>query len=191
VAALMKMPGHPGLFRRGSSYYHRASVPVDIQATYPKVEETFSLGTKDHREAVIRVRVAAAEVDARFEAHRRMIAPQRSELVEELSPEEIKRLKDAYCHNLLEEDEEVRLGGFEEIEEEGNLVSDPQFEPRPTFVEREEVVADMDEVNRYNLARGKLDSFHRGEAEEMLSWDGAGVKLAEGSSSWPRLVRSL
>lgn len=189
MAALVKMPGHPRLFRRGSTYYHRASIPADIKATYPKTEETFTLGTKDHREAVIRVRVAAAEVDAKFEAHRRMNAAQRSEPVDELSPEQIKRLKDAYYHHLLEEDEEVRLDGFEEIDDEGNLVSEQQFEPRPTFEEREEVVADMNEVNRYNLARGKQDPFHRSEAEEVLSWDG--VKLAEGSLSWPRLVRAL
>ena len=41
------MPGHPRLYRRGATYWHRAAVPVDIKKSYPKTEETFSLGTKD------------------------------------------------------------------------------------------------------------------------------------------------
>lgn len=46
------MPGHPRLYRRGAVYWHRAAVPVDIKDTYPKAEDTFSLRTKDHREAL-------------------------------------------------------------------------------------------------------------------------------------------
>lgn len=56
------MPNHPRLLRRGASFYHRAAVPADIKATYPKTEETFSLRTKDFREAVRRARVEAARV---------------------------------------------------------------------------------------------------------------------------------
>ncbi|SLN74311.1 hypothetical protein ROA7450_04213 [Roseovarius albus] len=43
------MPGHTRLYRRGATYYHRAAVPVDIIATYPKSEETFSLRTKSYK----------------------------------------------------------------------------------------------------------------------------------------------
>ncbi|MEQ8321851.1 MAG: hypothetical protein RH946_16425 [Rhodospirillales bacterium] len=46
------MPAHPRLYRRGATYYHRAAIPVDIKDTYPKSEETFSLGTKDHAEGL-------------------------------------------------------------------------------------------------------------------------------------------
>ncbi|MDX9860435.1 MAG: hypothetical protein RBS99_05910 [Rhodospirillales bacterium] len=52
-------------------YYHRAAIPVDIADTYPKTEETFSLKTPDYQEALKLVRVAAVEVDKRFEQHRR------------------------------------------------------------------------------------------------------------------------
>ncbi len=57
MEALEKMPGHPRLYRRGATYYHRAAVPKDIMDSYPKREETFSLKTKDHAEAIRRVRV--------------------------------------------------------------------------------------------------------------------------------------
>jgi hypothetical protein len=70
VAGLEKMPGHPRLYRRGNTYYHRAAAPLDIVGTYGKREETFSLKTKDYAEAVRRVRRAAAEVDQKFTAHR-------------------------------------------------------------------------------------------------------------------------
>jgi hypothetical protein len=50
------------LVRRGNVYYHRASIPTDIKDTYPKSEETFSLKTRDFREAVKLVRVAAEAI---------------------------------------------------------------------------------------------------------------------------------
>ncbi|WP_371808667.1 DUF6538 domain-containing protein [Ruegeria sp. HKCCD7221] len=50
------MPGHPRLYRRGSTYYHRAAVPKDLADSYGKVEETFSLRTKIRAEALVRVR---------------------------------------------------------------------------------------------------------------------------------------
>ncbi|KIX15207.1 DUF6538 domain-containing protein [Dethiosulfatarculus sandiegensis] len=65
------------LVRGGNVYYHRASIPADIKDSYPKSEKTFSLKTRDYREAVKLVRVAAVEVDLKFEEHRRKIAGQR------------------------------------------------------------------------------------------------------------------
>ena len=90
------MPGHPRLYRRGATYYHRAAVPVDIRGTYPKTEETFSLRTTDHREAVRRVRVAAAEVDRRFDKHRQRLAQRAQPVLKELSEEQIKRIGEIY-----------------------------------------------------------------------------------------------
>ena len=59
MGALEKMPGHTRLYRRGAVYYHRAAVPKDIRDTYGKVEETFSLGTRNRAEALVKVRAAA------------------------------------------------------------------------------------------------------------------------------------
>jgi hypothetical protein len=89
-----KMSGHTRLYRRGATYYHRAGIPVDIKDTYPKTEETFSLRTKDYHEALKKVRIAAVEVDQRFEAHRQMLARQASApVVEELTIRITKELK--------------------------------------------------------------------------------------------------
>lgn len=55
MAVLEKMPNHPRLYRRGTTYYHRAAVPKDIADSYPKSEETFSLRTRDPREALQRI----------------------------------------------------------------------------------------------------------------------------------------
>lgn len=74
------MHGHPRLYRRGAVYWHRAAVPVDIADSYPKTEETFSLRTKDHREALKLVRIEAARVDRLFDEHRRRMALQRRSL---------------------------------------------------------------------------------------------------------------
>ena len=34
MAALEKMPGHPRLYRRGTTYYHRAAIPKNIADSY-------------------------------------------------------------------------------------------------------------------------------------------------------------
>ncbi|WP_338604819.1 DUF6538 domain-containing protein [Desulfoferula mesophila] len=88
-----KMPGHPRLYRRGAVYYHRAAIPVDIKDTYPKAEETFSLGTKDYNEALKRVRIAAVEIDRRFDQHRHKLQQQASApILDELTEFQIKQL---------------------------------------------------------------------------------------------------
>ncbi|MCV2866964.1 DUF6538 domain-containing protein [Albidovulum sediminicola] len=192
MAALEKMPGHTRLYRRGATYYHRAAVPQDIVETYGKVEETFSLRTKDRAQALIRVRIEAVRVDQLFAAHRANL--ERQQNLEAAPPEgeltasQIAKAKSAYLNHLLDEDEEVRLSGFEDLEEpEAPL----EYEPRPTFEERQETLAAVDEFTRANLARGKQDEFFRSEAEEVLSWDGFELRLADASPSWPRLIRAL
>lgn len=78
------MPSHARLFRRAATYYHRAAIPLDIKDTYPKAEETFSLKTKDYDEALRLLRIAAVQVDEKFEIHRRMIRGEEQEGSKEL-----------------------------------------------------------------------------------------------------------
>lgn len=67
------MPKHPRLLNRKGTYYYRAKVPADIIDSYGKTEETFSLRTKDHKEALRLVKISAVEVDERFKAHRQKL----------------------------------------------------------------------------------------------------------------------
>ena len=158
MTAMETMPGHTRLYRRGAVYYHRAAVPHDIVETYGKREETFSLRTKDRAEALRRVRIAAVQVDEKFAKHRREVVRNRlldsQPPLDELTTEQIARVKAAYLHHLLDEDEEVRLDGFYDPEDE-LLV----FEPRPTFKERQDLVAHMDEVKLIYLA---IRNFEKG-----------------------------
>ncbi|WP_432450619.1 DUF6538 domain-containing protein [Aliiroseovarius marinus] len=87
------MPGHPRLYRRNVVYYHRAAIPRDIAETYPKSEETFSLKTKDHAEAIRLVRIAAAEVDRKFDVHRRQLTRPAQD---ELAAEQLQLAHDVY-----------------------------------------------------------------------------------------------
>lgn len=179
------MPKHPRLILRGLTFWHRASIPVDIRGSYPKTEETFSLRTKDPHEAVIRVRKAAAEVDARFAAHRLQLARDLSPPVAELTKEQLARIEELYFAHLLQEDEEARLEGF--AEEDGIK---PAL-PTPTFEEHADTAEDLGADARHLLARGKGDVFFRSEAEEVLTWDGLDVKLADQSSSWKLAQRAV
>ena len=67
------MAKHPRLMRRGTVYHVRAKVPADIRSTYGKTEETWSLKTRDPREALKLVRLASVEIDQRFDAHRALL----------------------------------------------------------------------------------------------------------------------
>lgn len=179
------MPKHPRLTKRGATYWHRAAVPTDIKATYPKTEETFSLKTKEPREALIRVRKAAAEVDARFEAHRSERLRAAEPPVAELSAEELKRVEDLYYVHLLDEDEQVRLEGFFDPNEEMPTAPVPDFD---SYVE---TATELGDDARYLLARGKLDAFTKAEVDEVLGWEGLNVRLALDSPSRKLAARAI
>jgi hypothetical protein len=137
-------------------------VPKDIADTYPKREETFSLGTKDHAEALRLVKIKAVEVDERFEAHRREMAQLRAPMLSELTREQIKSVSDVYYAHLLDEDEDKRLEGVDEFERgpEGLIwQSDWPEPPRDTFEEHQEARAFFETTTRADYARGKVDEF--------------------------------
>jgi len=170
------MPKHARLYRRGATYYHRAQVPQDIKGSYPKVEETFSLKTTDYHEAVKRLRVAAARIDRQFDTHRRELERAKEPAVAELTDAQIERIGEIYHAFLLEEDEGLRLDGFE----------------GQSFEEHADDIEATEELNRHSYARGQdPDGFFRGEAEEVLGWTNVDIKLAETSDSWKRLTRRL
>ncbi|CCQ72542.1 putative phage integrase [Magnetospira sp. QH-2] len=169
------MPGHPRLYRRGATYYHRAAIPVDIKDTYPKSEETFSLKTKDHHEALKLVRIEAVRVDALFDDHRRLTERRSRPPLDDLTDEQIKHIGDVYYAHLLDEDEEVRLEAFE----------------GRSFDEYAEDVDDLDEINRHDYARGEPGFFFEDEAEEVLSWENVDLHLAPASPGWRKVIRTL
>ncbi|MEJ6712593.1 MAG: hypothetical protein QNL16_01350 [Rhodobacterales bacterium] len=154
----MKVAGHPRLYKRGNIYYHRAAIPRDIADTYGKAEETRSLRTKDHADAVRRVRIAASEADQSFDIHRTWVQSMSKSFVTELSPEQLATIKQVYFRHLLEEDEETRVIGFEDFEnvDEGYVLAEPmQYDPRPTFEEHNDLVEGMLSLDRSDYARGK------------------------------------
>jgi len=166
--------------KRGNTYWHRASIPADIRSTYPKTEETFSLGTKEPLEAMVRVRRAAAEVDQRFAVHRRQQALLGSAPIAQLTKAHLARIEELYYSHLLDEDEQVRLEGFYEP---GEPLPNA---PVPSFEEYAAGVSEFGGDARHMLARGKRDEFYRQEVEEVkhqalreLSFREASEKAAE------------
>jgi len=199
------MPKHPRLFRRGATYYHRAVVPQDLKATYPKTEETFSLKTTDYKEALKRVRIAAVEVDRRFEEHRRLLAENNTKPpLKELADSDIKRVAEAYYANLLEEDEETRLEGFAPAGERRqtkiietddldhiNVLISESLKQRPSFEDNEDTTNALLTSLKYDYARGEIDPFIADEAEDVLNWDNINIRLDPSSPSWPKVARAL
>ena len=197
------MAGHTRLYRRGAVYYHRAAIPVDIKDTYLPTEETFSLKTKDYKEALRLVRIAAVEVDRRFDEHRKKIREEASApVLDELTPEQIKRLSDLYYAMWLEEDEATRMRRFGsqpkvpieltadmDKEQIDQLVSD-RFNRLPTFEEHQDDYTFIAEAARNDYARGEV-GYYLGEAEEILSWENVNIRLNPKSESFPILARAL
>ncbi|MGF6172808.1 DUF6538 domain-containing protein [Ensifer sp. 4252] len=170
------MPLPPRLVQRGNVYWFRCSIPRDIKKSYPKTEETFSLETSDYQDALKRHRKASAEVDERFDEHRRQLSKQNEPGLEELTDVQIRLVEQVYYAHLLDEDEELRLAGF---------LDDRDFE------EYGQLLEDMDAVDKYALARGAPSEFARSEAAEVLSWDNVDLKLEPSSPSWPKLTRAI
>ena len=140
---LLAVTGHTRLARRGAVYYHRAAVPQDIRDSYPKAEETFSLKTRDRAEALRLVRLAAVEVDRRFDEHRQRISRERAEILEDLTPAQLAMAKAAYHRHLLEEDEDIRPDGFVKLDEYGRVMGDLPEAPVPSFDEHGEAFEEL------------------------------------------------
>ena len=172
---LVAVTGHTRLARRGAVYYHRAAIPQHIKDSYPKAEETSSLKTKDRAVALRLVRLAAVEVDRRFEAHRRKIRGERIGVQDELTPDQVAAAKAAYYRYLLDEDEDIRLDGFVELDDEGRVIGELPEAPAPTFEEHGQAAEDLAASTRYEYARGKADDFWQGEADEVLGWQDVAV----------------
>ncbi|MFN3509373.1 MAG: DUF6538 domain-containing protein [Allorhizobium sp.] len=169
------MPFPPRLIKRGNVYWFRCSIPRDIKGSYPKTEETFSLGTSDYQEALKKLRKASADVDQRFDDHRQWLAKQREPLLAELTDGQIKHIEDVYFAHLLTEDEDMRMAGLDDAE----------------FEAYGELLDNMDSANRYALSRGGNHAFAEAETAEVLTWDNIDLRLDPASSSWPRVSRAL
>lgn len=179
------MSKHPRLVRRNGVYYHRAGIPADIRDTYPKSEETFSLRTANFKEALTKLRKAAAEVDARFEEHRRQRQAAPTPLMDNFTPHQLTMIEEAYYAHLLDEDDEVRLEGF--YDPDGAV---PDL-PAPSFEDHVQVADDFGQYARFLEARGGIDEFLQDEIREVLSWDGIGLAVAAGSRAEKLVARSL
>ncbi|NTG61641.1 site-specific integrase [Agrobacterium rhizogenes] len=114
-------------------------------------------------------------MDDRFDEHRKLALRRLEPALAELSDAQIKHVEDVYFAHLLDEDEELRLAGFDDWD----------------FDAYGELLEDMDAVNRYELARGAPSAFPRAEAAEVLTWDNVDLKLDPVSPSWPKLTRAI
>ena len=190
---------HTRLTRRGRMYWFRAKVPVDLLDHYaPKKEITFSLKTSAPKEALEKVRIESVKVDQEFRNARRQrdAEPQSS-----LTDAEIERLSTIYLHQLLEEDEEVRIFGrsdeavFENVREEiaannalaGQVVTVGSTEDRD-FRKSEEALEHVQPALKHALARGDA-SLVEFEVDDLLDWNG--IKLDKASPEYRKLAFAI
>ncbi|MGV1834668.1 DUF6538 domain-containing protein [Rhizobium rhizogenes] len=169
------MPLPHRLIKRGNVYWFRCSIPRDIKNSYPKTEETFSLETRDYQDALKKLRKVSVEIDVRFDEHRQLLSRQLEPALAELSDAQIKHVEQVYFAHLLDEDEELRLSGFDDRD----------------FDAYGELIEELDAINRGELAQGAPSTFPRAEAEEVLTWATVDLKLDPKSRSWPKLTRAI
>lgn len=104
------------LHKRDGIYYFRAKYPADLRSLFTSAERWKSLRTKDIAEARLRVRVESLRFDAEMaELRKRKNEPLRSAL----SRTEIDQIAAAYLHELMAEDEEMRVEGLTHSEYRG------------------------------------------------------------------------
>jgi integrase len=102
------MPKIPHLEIRGSTYYFRMRVPLDLLEHYDKEEFKSSLGTKDYAEAKRKAAIKTAHHFNEFENIRKHAL---SKPLTQLSPEEIQRIADEFARDVLAGDEAERKSG--------------------------------------------------------------------------------
>lgn len=102
------MPKIPHMDTRGSTYYFRMRVPLDLLEHYGKEEIKFSLKTKEYAEAKRKAAIETARQFTEFEQVRKgaLMSPLRK-----MSPEDIQRAADEFTHDLLSGDEAERKSG--------------------------------------------------------------------------------
>ena len=163
----MSKPNH--LLKRGSRYYVRVRIPVDLREHYhPKKDEVHSLGTSDYQEACLKVRIEALAILKEFDRLRKL----KSSKKDTITPDDIKRIGDLWLSHLLAEDEEMRNDGL----------SDKEYKD---LQEALEIVGDDD---RKRLARGRpdLDDF---EVSDFL--ESNGIKISKDSEQYRMLAVTL
>lgn len=169
------LSAYPWLATRDGTFYLRPQVPEDIQKTFGKKEIWKSLRTKDFKEAVKRWRIRCAEYEALFENHRREQARMNEPPLDELTDQQVKLLEDFHLVQLLEEDENERLRGFDEVD----------------FVDYVGDNAFVEQIAREMNARGQQPGFVRDVFTEITRKLGTHWRLAENSSSWPKVSRAF
>jgi hypothetical protein len=111
--------------RRGSVYYYRRRVPLDLQSVIGRAVIKESLNERDPTRARQVHAQRAAWWEERFALLRRRMSAETAPLRRDLSPEEIQSLADGYRHMFLNADEQIRLRGLGG-QQEG--LPDDQFE---------------------------------------------------------------
>jgi len=102
----------PGVYRRGESsfWWFRRRVPQDLLPHYlPRKELAHSLETTDYRTACEKARLEYVRLDQEFAEARRKL---KAKPAESLSKVEIQRIAALIRHDMLEEDEAVRVAGM-------------------------------------------------------------------------------
>lgn len=163
------MSSHTRLVRRGSVYYFRCKVPVDLQEHYGKKEICRSLLTKDHREALQKVRLESLKQDQEFAEARRKLSP---ETLDSLSQTELDRLAAIKLHQILKDDEQERMRGLTEADLEM----------------REHGLDEIESQTRDALATGYLGGMTQDVA---LLLEEQGIKLHKDSEAYRKLSYAL
>lgn len=173
---MKNLPKYPGLHNRNGTYYHRAAVPLDIQDSFGKKQVWRSLRTKDHKEALKLVRVAAVEADRLFDEHRAKMAVEAASLTQVLTEEQIKQFGEMAYHSWLYFDDFLREQGFGQASGRSEKDVAEIFEAYRSGIE-----ARM-RMHKSHFARGQVRPIDEEIALDFLK-DHMGIKLDPASPS--------
>lgn len=200
---------NPWLTQRKSIFYLRAPVPKDLQASFGKKEVTYSLETKDRREADRKIIVEAKKVSDQFETHRRTTIENASVLtaqppaVERLSAAQIQKWTDSHYQQVIDDEFEERHQCWTQVQAdpdgftEGKYIEHPSSDWYLSFFEELTVeecyVCCLNEKHRSRLAavenalgHGDLSN-HTSIAQFLLDFE----KLTVSDSDRIKLTRKL
>lgn len=170
--ALVAVPGHTRLFRRGAIYYFRAKVPEELRQQLQKKEIRYSLKTADFKKAKQACNIASVKADAEFAGARKQLPPVTPTAPVKLTDEQLFYIVAAWFQNKERESEQWAAQECARMDED----------------ERAEVLDNLKgDAAAYSSSSDERESWTESLIQEVMQ-SSPGLSVERGSADFNRLI---
>ncbi len=170
--ALVVVPGHTRLFRRGAIYYFRAKVPEELRHQLKKKEIRYSLKTADFKKAKQACNIASVKADAEFAGARKTLPALTPSAPAKLTDEQLFYIVASWFQNKERESEQWAAQECARMDED----------------ERAEVMDNLKgDAAAYSSSSDERESWTDSLIQEVMQ-SSPGLSVERGSADFNRLI---